>query len=288
LANITHDSLGYRYGFNNQEKVDEISGSGNHTTAEFWEYDPRTGKRWNIDPIPKDWESPYSCLSDSPILNNDPNGDDDESAAQKTSGSKKGTNAEAEPSTSKQGENLNSPSHNSDLGGSGEKAQTSNVANKGIFKHISQDTKGEGEMAILASSKTESSPEEFKVKEVSAEETSKLNVHTSENTAEKIETSSETTQPKPRRQTPKQQAKKKKNSHSHTQTHTKKKVDLPHSEKMKQGNNTKKNQEVHSLYKQYHLNKDQQRDIHDLITGHGFTRKQIEAVIRDYLELFPK
>jgi hypothetical protein len=37
----------YRYGFNGQEKSDEIAGEGNHNTAEFWEYDTRTGRRWN-------------------------------------------------------------------------------------------------------------------------------------------------------------------------------------------------------------------------------------------------
>lgn len=36
----------YRYGFNGQEKVDEIAGQGNHYTAEFWEYDSRTGRQF--------------------------------------------------------------------------------------------------------------------------------------------------------------------------------------------------------------------------------------------------
>jgi hypothetical protein len=40
----------YRYGFNTQEKEDEISGSaGTHYSAEFWMYDTRTGRRWNLD-----------------------------------------------------------------------------------------------------------------------------------------------------------------------------------------------------------------------------------------------
>jgi hypothetical protein len=37
----------YRYGFNGQEKDDEVCGSGNLNTAEFWEYDTRLGRRWN-------------------------------------------------------------------------------------------------------------------------------------------------------------------------------------------------------------------------------------------------
>jgi len=38
----------YRYGFKGQENSDEIS--PNTTTAEYWEYDARIGRRWNIDP----------------------------------------------------------------------------------------------------------------------------------------------------------------------------------------------------------------------------------------------
>ena len=63
----------YRYGFNGQEKTPEIfEGS---TTALFWEYDARTGRRWNIDPKQKINESPYSCFSGNPILLSDPYGD---------------------------------------------------------------------------------------------------------------------------------------------------------------------------------------------------------------------
>ena len=71
------NSNSYRYGAaNGQEKVDEISGSGNHYAAEFWEYDPRTKVRWNIDPITKSFESPYSVYGRNPILMIDPNGAD--------------------------------------------------------------------------------------------------------------------------------------------------------------------------------------------------------------------
>lgn len=68
----------YRYGAaNGQEKVDEISGLGNHYTADFWEYDPRLAKRWNVDPIVKPWRSPYDAYDNSPIWRVDPNGADD-------------------------------------------------------------------------------------------------------------------------------------------------------------------------------------------------------------------
>ncbi len=66
---------GYRFGFNTQEKVNEVSGVGNHYTAPYWEYDPRTGRRWNLDPITTPFESPYLVNGDNPIYYNDPLGD---------------------------------------------------------------------------------------------------------------------------------------------------------------------------------------------------------------------
>ena len=64
----------YRYSFNGQEKDIELN--ENITTAEYWEYDARIGRRWNIDPVVKDDESPYSTFSGSPIVLSDPDGDD--------------------------------------------------------------------------------------------------------------------------------------------------------------------------------------------------------------------
>ena len=55
----------YRYGFNSQENVPEL-GEG-HTTALYWEYDGRLGRRWNLDPISKEYESNYSVLGNSPL-----------------------------------------------------------------------------------------------------------------------------------------------------------------------------------------------------------------------------
>jgi hypothetical protein len=69
-------SSGYRFGFNGQERDDEVSGAGNTYTAEFWEYDARLGRRFNIDPITRPWESPYACFAGNPIYNTDVNGDD--------------------------------------------------------------------------------------------------------------------------------------------------------------------------------------------------------------------
>lgn len=64
----------YRYGFNGQEKDVEV-GSDIYT-AEYWEYDSRLGRRWNIDPVVHYWESPYSCFSNAPIWISDVNGDE--------------------------------------------------------------------------------------------------------------------------------------------------------------------------------------------------------------------
>jgi hypothetical protein len=65
----------YRYGFNGQEKVDEIAGVGNHNTALFWEYDTRLGRRWNLDPVDQVKISNYACLENNPITGTDINGD---------------------------------------------------------------------------------------------------------------------------------------------------------------------------------------------------------------------
>ena len=64
---------GYRYGFNGQEKSDEI-GEG-FTTAEFWEYDSRIGRRWNLDPKPTIGRSEYETFFNNPIFFIDINGD---------------------------------------------------------------------------------------------------------------------------------------------------------------------------------------------------------------------
>ena len=60
---------------NSQEKVDEISGSGNHYTATHWEYDPRLGRRWNQDPKPNPSISNYAAFANNPIWYTDHDGD---------------------------------------------------------------------------------------------------------------------------------------------------------------------------------------------------------------------
>jgi len=66
----------YRFGMNQQESDPEITERwGSHYTAEFWMYDSRVLRRWNIDPIDKPWESSYLTFSGNPIWFIDPNGD---------------------------------------------------------------------------------------------------------------------------------------------------------------------------------------------------------------------
>lgn len=80
-----------RYGFNGMEQSSEIKGEGNSYTAEYWEYDSRLVRRWNIDPVIKDYESPYMAFSGNPILFNDPDGDDPDKPKEK--GTKEGQTA---------------------------------------------------------------------------------------------------------------------------------------------------------------------------------------------------
>ncbi len=65
----------YRFGFNGQERTDELSGPGNHNTAQFWEYDTRLGRRWNQDPKPNPSISNYAAFANNPIWFSDPLGD---------------------------------------------------------------------------------------------------------------------------------------------------------------------------------------------------------------------
>jgi RHS repeat-associated protein len=71
----SYDAAGaipYRYGFNGQEKTPEVS--SNTFTAEFWQYDARIGRRLNVDPVTKEWESSFATFANNPIVMIDPNG----------------------------------------------------------------------------------------------------------------------------------------------------------------------------------------------------------------------
>jgi hypothetical protein len=70
----------YRYGFGGHEKDDEVKGSGNHYSFSDYGYDPRLGRRWQIDPLYKKYpaQSPYATFNGNPILYSDPTGESGE------------------------------------------------------------------------------------------------------------------------------------------------------------------------------------------------------------------
>ncbi len=70
-----YSATDYKFGYNGQEKDNEIYGKGNLNTALFWEYDTRLGRRWNIDPIYQHDISNYAVFRNSPISIIDKNGD---------------------------------------------------------------------------------------------------------------------------------------------------------------------------------------------------------------------
>lgn len=63
---------GYRFGAGTQEKDDDIFIGA--YTAEYWEYDSRLGRRWNVDPVVYPWQSSYAVFNNCPIAFNDPQG----------------------------------------------------------------------------------------------------------------------------------------------------------------------------------------------------------------------
>lgn len=65
-----------RFGFNGMEREDEIAGLGNSYTAMFWQYDSRTGRRWNLDPVDMFRMSRYATFANNPIVYTDPFGDE--------------------------------------------------------------------------------------------------------------------------------------------------------------------------------------------------------------------
>jgi RHS repeat-associated protein len=52
----------YRYGFQGQEKYDEVKGEGNSLYYKYRMYDPRVGRFFAVDPLAKEypWNSPYA------------------------------------------------------------------------------------------------------------------------------------------------------------------------------------------------------------------------------------
>jgi len=86
-------SNSYKFGFNSQEKEDEIYGEGNTYSAEYWMYDARLGRRWNIDPVDQISISNYATFANNPIKYIDHNGAEweDENAKQQADDSREAT-----------------------------------------------------------------------------------------------------------------------------------------------------------------------------------------------------
>ncbi len=75
LPGRNYSSDSYRFGFNGQEKDDEVHNStGNSYDFGARIYDPRVGRWWGVDPLAVKYPdlSPYSFVANSPILFIDP------------------------------------------------------------------------------------------------------------------------------------------------------------------------------------------------------------------------
>ena len=76
MSRVNLNGKSYRFGFNGQETNNDVKGGlGNSYTAQFWEYDSRIGRRWNLDPKPVDGISAYSSFFNNPNLFKDQLGD---------------------------------------------------------------------------------------------------------------------------------------------------------------------------------------------------------------------
>jgi RHS repeat-associated protein len=72
----TASGTGYRWGFNNMEKDDELKGTGNSYDFGARIYDPRIGRWLAMDPLARVFSawSPYASFNDNPIIFVDPTG----------------------------------------------------------------------------------------------------------------------------------------------------------------------------------------------------------------------
>jgi hypothetical protein len=66
----------YSFLFNGQESDNEtFNSAGASYTAQFWQYDSRIGRRWNLDPRPNPSTSYYATFAGNPVWYSDPLGD---------------------------------------------------------------------------------------------------------------------------------------------------------------------------------------------------------------------
>ena len=69
VPNRHGSSTAYRYGFQGQEKDDELKGEGNSLNYTFRMHDPRVGRFFAVDPLSADypWNSSFAFAENSPI-----------------------------------------------------------------------------------------------------------------------------------------------------------------------------------------------------------------------------
>jgi RHS repeat-associated protein len=77
LPNRNESGDEYRYGFQGQEKDDEVSGNSNSYDFGARLYNPRVGRWLSRDPADKSfpWQSPYVSMDNNPVLKMDPIGE---------------------------------------------------------------------------------------------------------------------------------------------------------------------------------------------------------------------
>ena len=70
VPNRHGSSNSYRYGFQGQEKDDELKGEGNSLNYTFRMHDPRVGRFFATDPLENDypWYSPYQFGGNSTLM----------------------------------------------------------------------------------------------------------------------------------------------------------------------------------------------------------------------------
>jgi RHS repeat-associated protein len=76
LPNRHGNSSDYRYGFQGQEKDDEIKGEGNSINFKHRMHDPRVGRFFATDPIARNypWYTPYQFSGNTPIMSTELDG----------------------------------------------------------------------------------------------------------------------------------------------------------------------------------------------------------------------
>jgi RHS repeat-associated protein len=78
VPNRHGSSTAYRYGFQGQEKDDELKGEGNSLDFGNRMYDPRTGRFFSRDPLERKYSmfSPYSAFANNPMFYVDKDGNE--------------------------------------------------------------------------------------------------------------------------------------------------------------------------------------------------------------------